>query len=207
MNFVVYPKKHISMFHHVPIYIRPRVPQMAPQIGNPNCATRILENLAAWWLLLDLRLCMVKFGSWNFGCVLLFLKRKIKASKSVRILRCKLCRILTLRTSLRKLCRKLRRQFANKMFDSYMHFTNKYSGLLGTYTSMFIRINLARLETFCRNFGPNIDLTSDCPCLISPKPILPPYLPVTALTMCNTCSLRSAVVLFVGTGQKRWCHR
>ena len=49
---------------------------LAPQIGNPNCATRVLitifggESFATWWILLGLGpWCMVKFVVkflWNF---------------------------------------------------------------------------------------------------------------------------------------------
>ena len=71
MNFVVYPKKHISMFHHVPSCSHildqgfPKWPhKLETQIGG--------ENLAAWWLL-DLRLwCMVKFVVEFWLCFVVF---------------------------------------------------------------------------------------------------------------------------------------
>ena len=115
---------------------------LAPQIGNPNCATRIWmnifgwENFAAWWILLGWGL--VKF----VVCAVFFLKRKIKTINCANS-----SRQTSPHTFTTYLLRHFAANFAGKTspakicqqnLASYLHLTNKYVALVGTYTNMHV---------------------------------------------------------------------
>ena len=117
---------------------------LAPQIGNPNCATRVLitifggESFATWWILLGL-------GPWRMvKFVVNLFKEENKSKKQIA----DSSQTISPHTQTTYLLRNFAWNFAGKTspakipqqnLASYLHVTKKHIALVGTYTNMHVR--------------------------------------------------------------------